>query len=209
MRLARLCGAANFEMVPQWNLDVDTCGYEEEERMLGPYIGVIGQSARHGPVSQSALRMAEEAGRLIAVRGGIVVCGGLSGVMEAVARGCKLGGGLTIGLLPGLDKGAANSHVDLPIATGLGYMRNHLIVRTSDALIMIAGGIGTLNEATLAYREKPIVVLEGTGGWADRLRTIAYDGVYLDEARTGRLRYARDPEEAVTLAYDLIAASRA
>jgi uncharacterized protein (TIGR00725 family) len=172
--------------------------------MLGPYIGVIGQSERHGPVSPNALEMAEETGREIAARGGVLVCGGLDGVMEAAARGSKRAGGLTVGLLPGLDKESANSYVDVRIATGLGIIRNHLIVRTSDAVIMIAGGIGTLNEVTLAYQAKPVVVLETTGGWAGRLRSVALDGAYLEDAHVGRLHYARDPASAVALAYDLV-----
>ena len=172
--------------------------------MMGPYIGVIGQSARHGPVSPSALRMAEETGCEIARRGGVLVCGGLDGVMEAAARGSKLGGGLTVGLLPGSDKESANSYIDVRIATGLGIIRNHLIVRTSDAIIMIAGGIGTLNEVTLAYQAKPLIVLETTGGWAGRLRSVALEEFYLEDAHVGHLHYARDPAAAVALAYDLI-----
>ena len=172
--------------------------------MVGPYIGVIGQSASHGPVSPDALRMAEQTGREIAARGGVLVCGGLDGVMEAAARGSKLGGGLTVGLLPGLDRESANSHIDVRIATGLGIIRNHLIVRTSDAIIVIAGGIGTLNEVTLAYQVKPVVVLETSGGWAGRLRGVALNGAYLEDSHVGRLHYARDPAAAVALAYDLI-----
>jgi len=171
---------------------------------MRPHVGVIGQSARHGSISSHALKVAEEIGREIAIQGGVLVCGGLDGVMEAAARGCRLAGGLTIGLLPGRDKAAANAYISVPVATGLGIVRNHLIVRTSDAIIVIAGGIGTLNEVTLAYQTKPVVVMEGTGGWADRLREVAIEGVYLDDARTGRLRYSREPSTAASLALDLV-----
>ena len=94
--------------------------------------------------------MAEEVGRLIADRGGIVVTGGLSGVMEATSRGAKRAGGLVIGILPGFDKREANEFVDIAITTGMGWMRNTLTVRAADAVIMISGGIGTLNELTVA-----------------------------------------------------------
>ena len=76
-------------------------------------------------------------------------------------------------MLPGFDKRDANDYVDIAITTGMGWMRNTLTVRAADAVIMISGGIGTLNELTVAYELKPTVILEGTGGWShlsDRTR---------------------------------------
>lgn len=168
-------------------------------------ITVIGKSARDpsDPVPPQALAAAEEVGRLIAEAGAAVVSGGLSGVMEAVSRGAKRAGGLTIGILPGFDKRDANPYVDIAFTTGMGFMRNTLNVRIADAVIMISGGIGTLNELTVAYEDKPTVILEGTGGWADRMRSVAYKGVHLDEAGRNVLRYAKTPKEAVDLAIDL------
>lgn len=172
-----------------------------------PVITVIGKSARDpgDPVPARALRAGEEVGKLLAERGAVVVTGGLSGVMEAVSRGAKAGGGLVIGLLPGFDKRDANEFVDIAITTGMGWMRNTLTVRTADAVIMISGGIGTLNELTVAYQEKPTVVLEGSGGWADRIRDIAYGGTHLDESGSATLHFARTPKEAVDLALRLAA----
>jgi uncharacterized protein (TIGR00725 family) len=121
--------------------------------------------------------------------------------MKAAARGAKLAGGVTIGILPGSNKAEANAFIDVALATGLGEIRNHLIVRSADALVMVAGGIGTLNELTLACRSKPVIVLEGTGGWADRIRSVAHNGLNLDEAGIGSLLYARDAVEAVDLAF--------
>jgi uncharacterized protein (TIGR00725 family) len=169
------------------------------------FITVIGKSARdpNDPVPAEALRAAEEVGREAAKRGAVIISGGLSGVMEAVSRGAKEAGGTTVGLLPGFDKEDANSYVDIPIATGMGFMRNTLTVRAADAVIMIAGGIGTLNELTVAYEAKPTIVLLGTGGWADRMPQVAYGGRYLDEARTGYLHYANSAVEAVELALRL------
>ncbi len=147
--------------------------------------------------------MAEEVGREIAKRGGVVISGGLSGVMEAVSKGAKQAGGLTVALLPGFDKEDANAFVDVPIATGMGFMRNTLTVRAADVVIMISGGIGTLNELTVAYENKPTVVLLGTGEWADRMPEVAFDGHYLDKRRSGYLHYANAPIEAVELAFRL------
>jgi uncharacterized protein (TIGR00725 family) len=170
-----------------------------------PVITVIGKSARNpsDPVPPEALRAGEEVGRLLAERGAVIVTGGLSGVMEAVSRGAKSAGGLVIGILPGFDKRDANEYVDVAITTGMGWMRNALVVRAADAVIMISGGIGTLNEVTIAYEDKPTVILEGTGGWADRLREVAYEGKHLDEAGVNELRYAKTPAEAVDLALSL------
>ena len=170
-----------------------------------PVITVIGKSARNpgDPVPARALRAGEEVGKLLAERGAVVVTGGLSGVMEAVSRGAKNAGGLVIGILPGLDKRDANAYVDVAITTGMGWMRNTLTVRAADAVIMISGGIGTLNELTVAYELKPTVILEGTGGWSDRIREIAYEGKHLDEAHRATLHFAKTPAEAVDLAIHL------
>ncbi len=168
-------------------------------------VTVIGKSARDpgDPVPARAVAAAEEVGRLLAERGAVVVSGGLSGVMEAVSRGAKAAGGLVVGMLPGLDKRDANAYVDIAITTGMGWMRNTLTVRAADAVIMISGGIGTLNELTVAYEDKPTVVLEGTGGWSDRIREIAYEGKHLDEAHRATLHFASTPREAVDLALEL------
>ena len=170
-------------------------------------ITIIGKSAKdpNDPVPEKALRMAEEVGRLIADRGGIVVTGGLSGVMEATSRGAKRAGGLVIGILPGFDKREANEFVDIAITTGMGWMRNTLTVRAADAVIMISGGIGTLNELTVAYELKPTVILEGSGGWSSRIREVAYEGKHLEEAKIAELHFAQTPEQAVDMAFALAA----
>ncbi len=119
-------------------------------------IAVIGG----GACTPAEANAAEQTGRLLAQHGAIVVCGGLDGVMEAVAKGAKANGGTTVGILPGADAAAANAYIDIPLATGLGEMRNFLIVRTAHALIAIGGGVGTLSELALAQRiGKPVVGL--------------------------------------------------
>lgn len=170
-----------------------------------PLIAIIGKSAKdpRDPVPPAALAAAEEVGRLLAERGAVVVSGGLSGVMEAVSRGAHEAGGLVLGILPGLEKSAANPWVDIAITTGMGWMRNTLVVRSSDAVIMISGAVGTLNELTVAYQDRPTVVLTGTGGWADRIRSFAYDGAHLDESHSATLHFAASPAEAVDTALRL------
>jgi uncharacterized protein (TIGR00725 family) len=107
--------------------------------------------------------VAEEVGRLLARRGAVVVCGGLGGVMEAACRGAAREGGTTVGVLPGLDRGAANPFVSVAVATGLGEARNALVVRAADALIAVGGAYGTLSEIALALKAgKPVI---GLGTW--------------------------------------------
>src|SRR5438046_4196748 len=179
--------------------------------MARPYlIAVIGKSEKDpgDRPSPEALRAAETVGANIAGAGAILITGGLSGVMEAASRGAKRANGLVIGMLPGFDKADANRYVvDVALTTGMGWMRNTLVVRAADAVIMISGGIGTLNELTVAYQDKPTVILEHTGGWSDRPRQIPYAGKPLDEAGSATLHFAATPEEAVELALSLTALS--
>jgi hypothetical protein len=109
-------------------------------------------------VKKSLLKEAEEVGRLLAERGSVVVCGGLSGVMEAVSRGAKSAGGLTVGILPHDHKQEANAYIDVPIATGLGIGRNVIIARTADAIIAVGGEYGTLSEIAFGLQmNRPVV----------------------------------------------------
>jgi uncharacterized protein (TIGR00725 family) len=140
--------------------------------------------------------LAEEVGRLLAVRGAVVVCGGLGGVMEAVCRGAKSAGGTTTGILPGLDRSEANPWVDVAIPTGLGEARNALVVRAADVLIAIGGEYGTLSEIALALKTgKPVV---GVETWELSRRGVAAT----DIAR------AATPAEAVERALALAAGAR-
>jgi len=102
----------------------------------------------------SLAELAFELGRGIAERDAVLICGGLTGVMEHAARGARAAGGLTIGLLPGEDPAAANQYVDLAIATGLGDGRNAILARTADGVVALGGGLGTLSEIALAVRNR-------------------------------------------------------
>ena len=121
---------------------------------MKPIIAVIGGRK----TEKSLLKEAEEAGRLIAEKGAVLVCGGLGGVMEAASRGAKAGGGLTVGILPQNDSKEANQFIDIPIVTGLGIGRNVIIARTANALIAVGGEYGTLSEIAFALQMgKPVV----------------------------------------------------
>ncbi len=173
-------------------------------------IGVIGR-AQQGPddvVPVETLAAAEAVGRLIGERRAALVSGGTTGVMEAASRGAKSAGGLTIGILPGLDRSTANAWVDVALTTGLGTARNLIDARGCDALVMIGGGAGTLMELAIAYQVgRPVVILRGTGGWADRIAPGLVDSRYLDERRIVEIRFADTPEEAVATAHQLATTS--
>lgn len=168
-------------------------------------IGVIGQS---GEVSEEICALAEEIGREIAARGALLLTGGTNGVMEAVSRGAKQAGGLVVGILPGDTLDVANEYIDIPITTGLSFdYRSLILVHSSDALIMIAGGNGTLGELSAAYmNRKPVVVIEPSGGWAARIRTAAYEGCYLDDRKSIKLDFVHTAQEALDIVYERVAA---
>ena len=121
------------------------------------YVGVIGG----GECIDSTYETAQVLGYEIGKKGWILVCGGLGGVMEAAAKGCTEAGGMTLGILPGSKRDSANPYIRIALPTGLGEGRNLLVVRTSDILVSIAGGYGTLSEIALALKAgKPVIGLE-------------------------------------------------
>ena len=121
------------------------------------YVGVIGA----GECGDSTFKTARNLGFQIGKKGWILVCGGLGGIMEAAAKGCVEAGGMTLGILPGSERNSANPYIRIALPTGLGEGRNLLVVRTSDVLVSIAGGYGTLSEIALALKAgKPVIGLE-------------------------------------------------
>ena len=127
------------------------------------YVAVVGP----GPdASRRDCERAREVGRLLAERGICVLTGGLSGVMAAAAEGCSQAGGISIGLLPGTDREAASPHLTIALPTGLGELRNGLLVRSSDGIVAVGGSWGTLSEVALAHRlGVPVVTLNGWSVW--------------------------------------------
>ncbi|HEX3015208.1 MAG TPA: TIGR00725 family protein [Desulfobacteria bacterium] len=166
-------------------------------------IGVIGQS---GDVRAEVRELSAEIGAEIAKRGAVLLTGGTNGVMEHVSRGAKGAGGLVVGILPGDSLDCANDYIDIPITTGLTFdYRSLILVHSADALIMIGGGNGTLGELSAAYlNRKPVIIVEPSGGWAAKVRSMAHEGTYLDERKNIKLDYAATAVEAVELAFSRI-----
>jgi uncharacterized protein (TIGR00725 family) len=122
-----------------------------------PYIAVVGA----GDASPREIDRAEEVGRLLGRAGTVLVCGGLGGVMDAAARGARSEGGISVGILPGDDRGSAGPHLTVAIPTGLGETRNALVVRGADAVIAVGGEFGTLSEIAFALRiGRPVIGLD-------------------------------------------------
>lgn len=123
-----------------------------------PYIAVVGP----GDATGTELQVAERVGQLLAEAGVVVVCGGLKGVMEAACRGAVRNGGMTVGILPDDTRDASNPFVTISIPTGMGQMRNGLVVAAADGVIVIGGNWGTLSEVALAKRAgKPVAMVRG------------------------------------------------
>ena len=123
-------------------------------------IAVIGGSQ----CSKEEAKIAEEVGRQLARQGAILVCGGLSGVMEAACKGASSEGGVTIGILPGESRQSANPYVQIPIVTGVGYARNITVVKSAQAVIAIDGNYGTLSEISHALQSGIPVI--GLNTWS-------------------------------------------
>lgn len=153
-----------------------------------PQVAVIGDGDPRGPEAHRILEWAEEVGQLLAHGGAVVITGGLGGVMRAASRGAHGAGGVTIGILPGADPTEANEFVSIPIATGLGVVRNLVVVTAADAVVAIGGRHGTLSEIGLALRMGRQVV--ALSSW--RVET---------DHRIGgpRVHRARDPREAAAM----------
>ena len=148
------------------------------------YVGVAGASR----AEPALVEQAERLGRRLAEGGAVVVCGGGPGVMEAVCRGAWSGGGTTVGLLPGLDRAEGNPYLTVSLPTGLGQGRNLLLVRSSDALVAVGGGFGTLSEIALALRTGTPVV--GLATWS----------LHLDAGPVDAFPVAADPDAAADMA---------
>jgi uncharacterized protein (TIGR00725 family) len=145
------------------------------------YVAVVGP----GEANAEQVEAAEAVGRALAERRAIVVCGGRGGVMAAACRGARASGGVTVGLLPGGDRTEANEWLTVAIPTGLGELRNGLVVRTADVVIAVGGAYGTLSEIALALKtEVPVI---GLGTWA-------IDGI----------EQVDSPDAAVARAFDLV-----
>lgn len=150
------------------------------------YIGVAGASEPDAEL----VPIAEDLGQWLADAGVVVVCGGGPGIMAAVCRGAQAAGGITVGLLPGADRSTTNPYLTVALPTALGEGRNFLLVRSSDALIAVGGGFGTLSEIALALRTGVPVI--GLGTW----------GLSLSGAPVDAFPETESPERAAQLAVE-------
>jgi len=112
---------------------------------------------------ESCQQAKQNIGKIIARVGAILVCGGLDGVMKAVAKGAKENGGMTIGILPGTDKSDANEYIDIALPTSIGFARNAIVACSADIIIALPGSHGTSSEISygIVYK-RPIIDL---GHW--------------------------------------------
>ncbi|MGC8574434.1 MAG: TIGR00725 family protein [Thermoplasmata archaeon] len=148
-------------------------------------VSVVGGSQ----VSDEICDIAIEVGRLLAKRGATVFCGGLDGVMKCVSKGVKMGGGISVGILPGYSTDEGNEYLTIKVPTGMGYARNFLVVRAGDVVIAIDGSTGTLSEASFAIAEGKDVVAIG-----DIV-------INPKKEKEGKFFKAKTPKEAVDLAF--------
>lgn len=145
-------------------------------------------------------RIAYEVGVEVARSGSVLVTGGLDGIMRAASHGAKDIGGITVGIIPQGDFSYANEFCDVVIPSGMGMSRDFLTALSSDGIIIVGGGSGTLSEMCAAdMNKKPMVAIRNLGGSAE-----PYIGKFLDHRKHVRVAGADTPEEAVRLLLDMI-----
>lgn len=145
-------------------------------------ISVIGA----GTCSEDTAEQAFNVGKHVALNRAVLICGGLGGVMEHAARGAKMHGGQTVGILPGFEISDASPYIDIAVPTGISHARNVLVVRSGMACIAVEGSYGTLSEIAIALKlGKPVI---GLNTW-----DVSPDIII-----------AETPEEAVTKAIEQI-----
>lgn len=154
-------------------------------------------------------KLSKEVGREIARQKCILVTGATSGVPYFAALGCKAAGGFSIGFSPATSEAAHLKTYKLPVEpfdvmvyTGADYVgRNVIMTKSVDGVIIICGRMGTLHEFATAFEiQKPIGVLEGSGGTADKIKLIAvgpYRGVK-------KIIYDRNPKNLIKKIIQLI-----
>ena len=141
-------------------------------------ITVIGPNTAN--CTQAMFEFSKELGKFIIDKGYSIVNGGMQGVMEGLFIGAKESNnyreGMTIGILPSSSAKDANAYCDIIIPTGIGYARNQIVVNSSDIVIAIAGGAGTLSEISYAWQQnKKIICFDLFEGWAKELAGMQLD----------------------------------
>ncbi|GAG83514.1 unnamed protein product, partial [marine sediment metagenome] len=159
-------------------------------------VSVIGASEINKEIERKSI----EIGKLIAKNHYAIACGGLSGVMEAVCKGAKEENGLTIGIIPDVNKSMANDFVDLVIPCPFSQARNIVVVLTGDVCLAISGKAGTLSEICFAWiYQKPIVALSSVEGWSSKIANQK-----LDDRRSDMIYGVESPQEAIKKINELV-----
>jgi hypothetical protein len=169
-------------------------------------IGVMG-SASTSLAAEGRERVDEivvRLGKKIAAAACVLITGELDGIPGRVVEVHRQHGGLSVGISPAHSAVEHAALYDTPpcpstvvIYSGFGFKgRNVIAVRSADIVILVSGGIGTLNEFTIAYDEgKVIGLLQGTGGAADVAQTLL---ATLPVRSTGAVVIAdSDPEQLI------------
>jgi uncharacterized protein (TIGR00725 family) len=146
--------------------------------------------------SLASMKLAEETGKEIAKKNCVLICGGLTGVMESSCKGNSELKGTSICVIPSNNKADANPFCSIVVPSGIGFGRNFILVNSADAVILIEGQAGTYIEALASYlQEKPIIALSGSGRVSDKIK-----GSFLDSTKKVEILSASSPKEAVELA---------
>ncbi len=162
-------------------------------------ISVCGSDVGDKNLSEYALNVAFEVGRLVAKKDGVIVCGGHGGVMNAACKGAKQENGITVGIMP-YENDNVNEYVDIAIPTDIGNARNIFVSRAGDVMIAIGGRWGTLSEISFRMISgKPLILVKGTGGCVDEI----IKGNIMQDIHSNFI-VAESAEDAVKKAFDLI-----
>lgn len=164
-------------------------------------IGVMG-SCSDLKYSEKIKTLAEQVGEEIAKAGAVLLFGAekdLDSLSSAACRGAKRNNGFAIGITYGANvDGVVEKQADAIVTAGMGRGggREFILVSSCDAIICLNGGSGTLTEMAIAYQANiPIVTIEKTGGWSERL-----SGTFIDARNRVRVEVAKSPQEAVAIA---------
>lgn len=159
-------------------------------------VGIIGDSSENPALN----KIAEEMGKLIALAGYSLVTGGREGIMGAASRGAasvcpRPDTSRVIGILPGIKKNEGNTHIDYVIPTGIGWARNQIVVLSSDIVVAIGGGSGTLSEMAYAWvYNKPVIAFDVKHGWSTKL-----SGQKIDDKRSDSIIKVSSADEAIKI----------
>ena len=168
-------------------------------------IGVMGPAGKEeylfSKPDAKVYKTAEIVGRLVAKNKCVLFCGGKSGIMESAAKGAKSLGGITVGVVKGNDRNVANKFIDIEIVTNsLTGADTSPLIMSCDGIIILGGGAGTLQEMTVAYRNKiPMIGLTSISGYGKK-----FAGKYLDERKTIKIEKADTPKQAVELLLSIL-----